>query len=184
MRLATQVIGECLVIVTVTPNTAVDKVLFIGSFGWGRTIRAVRSVWGMGGKGTCASWIMGSLGVPSLALGFAAGRTGERMEEMLRARGVHTDFVITGGETRVNLVIVCESAHSQSTITADTLSIHPEHIAALDAKVQEALPDASCLILGGSMPPGVPSDLYVKWLNLARRRSPSSMPAERRCVKA
>ena len=158
-------------IVTVTPNAAVDKVLFVEDFGFGQTIRSVRSAWGVGGKGACASWIMGALGVPSLALGFAAGRTGERMQEMLRARGVQTDFVITRGETRVTAVVVCESEGSQSTITENTLSILPEHIAALDAKVREALSDASCLILGGSLPPQVSPDIYVQWMGLAHQRN-------------
>ena len=141
-------------IVTVTPNTAVDKVLFVEDFSCGRTIRSSHSAWGVGGKGACASWIMGELGVPSLALGFAAGTAGKRLEEMLRARGVRTDFVITGGETRVNVVVVCKARGDQSTITEQALSILPHHVAALDDKVRGALSGASCLLLGGRVPSG------------------------------
>ena len=157
-------------IVTVTPNTAVDKVLFVRDFDFGLTIRATRSAWGVGGKGVCASWIMGELGVPCIALGFAAGRAGSRLEEMLHDKGVRTDFVTTAGETRVNVVIVSEKTGTQSTITEQTLCIHPSHVAQLDRKVRDALVDASCLVLGSRLPPDVPQDLYVPWLKLAHER--------------
>ena len=118
----------------------------------------------------CASWIMGELGVPCIALGFAAGRAGSRLEEMLHEKGVLTDFVATEGETRVNVVIVSEKTSSQSTITEQTLSIHPNHVDQLDGKVRDALVGASCLVLGSRLPPDVPQDLYLPWLASAHER--------------
>ncbi len=63
-------------IVTVTPNTGIDHVLFVASLPKHRTIRAESSVLGMAGKPTDASYVLGELGLPSLALGFAAGSIG------------------------------------------------------------------------------------------------------------
>jgi len=70
-------------IITITPNTGIDHTLQISSFQLNNTIRAVDSAWGMGGKATDVSWILGKLGIPTRALGFAAGETGQRMENML-----------------------------------------------------------------------------------------------------
>ena len=80
-------------IITLTPNTAVDYTLQLSSFQLNSTLRATASAWGMGGKAADASWILGTLGVPSRALGFAAGANGQRMENMLHERGVEPDFV-------------------------------------------------------------------------------------------
>ena len=87
-------------IITLTPNTAIDYTLQVSSFQLNRTIRATDSAWGMGGKATDVSWILGKLGIPTRALGFAAGSNGARMENMLGERGVETDFVWVDGETR------------------------------------------------------------------------------------
>src|SRR5690606_37884111 len=95
-------------IVTVTANTTLDLTVFVPALVPGRTIRATKTVQSMGGKPTDASWILGEMGIPSLALGFAAGSTGKKIESMLQARGVITDFDWVKGDTRTNVVIVSE----------------------------------------------------------------------------
>jgi 1-phosphofructokinase len=108
-------------IVTVTANTTIDYTLFVSQFEMNRTMRAVNQVYGMGGKPTDASWILGENGIPSLALGFTAGSTGERVKTMLQARGVITDFIEVGGETRINVVIISENDGGHATVTTSTL---------------------------------------------------------------
>ena len=147
-------------IITLTPNTGIDFTLQLSSFQLNRTIRAINSAWGMGGKATDASWILGRLGVPNRALGFAAGPNGSRMEKMLRERGVETDFVWVDGETRLNTVIVVSGA-GQSTITSSSLNIFPEHLTEFTVRYQKALEVASCVVMGGSLPIGVPLEFYA-----------------------
>jgi fructose-1-phosphate kinase PfkB-like protein len=107
-------------IITLTPNTGIDHTLQVPSFQLNSTIRAAGSAWGMGGKATDVSWILGRLGIPTRALGFAAGPNGQRMESMLRERGAETDFVWVEGETRLNTILIV-SGEGQSTITTSTL---------------------------------------------------------------
>ena len=76
-------------ILTVTPNTALDTVLFVEGFAFGETVRAQGVATGMGGKGAVTSWVLGQLGTGVARV--AAGETGG-MEAMLRAAGVETDF--------------------------------------------------------------------------------------------
>src|SRR5688572_12881597 len=137
-------------IITLTPNTGVDYTLQVSSFQLNNTIRAADSAWGMGGKAIDASWILGKLGIPNLALGFAAGPNGSRMETMLREHGVQTDFVWVDGETRLNTIIVVPG-QGQSTITSSSLRVSPEHVSALFTKFQKALKGASCVVMGGSL---------------------------------
>lgn len=157
-------------IVTVTLNTGLDHVLFCDGFEWGRTLRAQASVLGMGCKGVDVAWVLAELGKPALALGWAAGQNGTRMDEMLRARGVLTDFVWVEGETRLNTVVVDTRRKVQSTITVGGLRPHPEHYRALKEKIARALTAAPCLVLGGSVPAGANPNLYVELIEMARAR--------------
>ena len=66
-------------ILTVTPNSAVDWTVFLPHFHWEGPHRADKAVWGMAGKPAGAAWILGELGVDTTAMGFAAGTYGEKM---------------------------------------------------------------------------------------------------------
>jgi 1-phosphofructokinase family hexose kinase len=158
-------------IVTLTPNTTLDQTVFIPAFQLNSTIRATRSLYGMAGKPTDASWILAELGIPSLALGFAAGAIGQKIERMLHARNIKTDFVQVEGESRVNMVIVCADDSSQTTITTSSLEVSPAHIEALLAKYEAALSDASCVVLGGTLPKGVELSFYADAIGRARARN-------------
>src|SRR5215212_2157634 len=156
-------------IITLTPNTGIDHTLQVSSFPLNSTIRASDSAWGMGGKAIDVSWILGKLGVPTRALGFAAGPSGLRMENMLRERGVETDFVWVNGETRLNTVLVV-SGEGQSTITSSSLHVSQEHLTEFVAHYQRALKSASCVVMGGSLPNGVPVEFYAEAIVQARVR--------------
>jgi 1-phosphofructokinase family hexose kinase len=147
-------------IITLTPNTGIDHTLRLASFQLNSTIRALDSAWGMGGKATDVSWILGKLGIPTRALGFAAGPNGLRMENMLQERGGETDFVWVDGETRLNTVIVLPG-EGQSTITSSSLIVSSKHLAELATRYQKALEGASCVVMGGSLPNAVPVEFYA-----------------------
>lgn len=155
-------------ILTVTPNTALDRVLFVEDFALGRTSRATGTAEGMGGKGAVTSWVLGQLGVPSIATGLAAGETGRRMVAMLEAAGVRTDFVWVGGETRTNYVIARERDGAQGTVTVAGLQATPEDGELLRRHVLELLGQADALLCGGSLPQGLPEDWYVPLIRRAR----------------
>ena len=156
-------------IVTVTLNPAVDRTYFIGDFAWNRTIRASQAVVGMGGKATDASWVLGELGYANLALGFAAGRTGRLMEKMLRQRGCKTGFIRVEGETRTNIVIVSAEGKGQSTLVEPGLQVSSRQVEQLRAKYNAALKRASCVLIGGSVPPGMDVSIYTELVSHARR---------------
>lgn len=156
-------------IITLTPNTGIDYTLQVSSFHLNSTIRAVASTWGMGGKATDASWILGKLGVPTRALGFAAGPNGLRMESMLRERGVETDFVWVEGETRLNIILVVDG-EGQSTITSPSLKVSQEHLSQFKVLYEKALESASCVVMGGSLPNGVPVEFYADAITQAHDR--------------
>jgi 1-phosphofructokinase len=157
-------------IVTLTLNTALDHVLFCDGFEWGRTIRAHASVLSVGCKGADVAWMLAELGQPVVALGWIAGENGRRMEAMLRAQGVATDFVWVEGETRLNTVLIDTRRKVQSTVTAKGMQVRAEHVRAVKETLARHLEKASCLAIGGSLPPGVAPDLYGELIEMARAR--------------
>jgi 1-phosphofructokinase family hexose kinase len=157
-------------IVTVTPNSTIDRVLFVDHFAFGETVRASDAAWGMGGKSAVSSFVLGQLGTPSLATGFVAGETGRRMLAMLQEQGVQTDFLSVAGETRTTYVIARSSDGQQCTITYNTLQTTAADGVALAAHVRALLArgGARVLFVGGSLPAGLPMDWYVPLLREAR----------------
>lgn len=155
-------------IVSLTPNTTLDLTVFVPALVTNTTIRASRTYHSMGGKPTDAAWILGRMGLGSLALGLAAGAVGEKVKAMLAEFGVTTDFIEVGGETRINTVIIDEASGEHTTITTASMIVEPPHVEALLARYKAALPSASVVVTGGSLPPGMSPGFYVDAIELAR----------------
>lgn len=151
-------------ILTVTPNTAIDRVIFLRDFSWGHTMRADEALWSPGGKGTDVAWILGELGYPSLALGLAAGQAGQHLQTMIEGQGSRVEFTWTEGETRTNYVLIDTAHGTQATVTVSGLRVLPEHVAALETSIERWLPESKALVLGGTLPAGMPADWYVPWI--------------------
>jgi 1-phosphofructokinase family hexose kinase len=158
-------------IVTVTANTTLDFTVTVPHFEMMRTIRATGTNYSMGGKPTDASWILGEMGIPSLALGFAAGINGQRVETMLRAKGVTPEFIQVGGETRQCLVIIVSDGSGQTTITTNMMEVHDEHVQQLRARYIETLDEATVVVLGGTLPRHMQPSFYTDFIQLARERN-------------
>jgi 1-phosphofructokinase family hexose kinase len=158
-------------ILTVTPNTAIDWTILVQHFVWNETLRASQNVWGMGGKPADASWVLGELGLPTRAMGFSAGTVGKKMEELLHLKGVKTDFVQVDGETRVDVHIIDEQNHGQSTLVVDTLMIKDTHVKELLKKYEAALEKTDAVITGGSLPKSLNKNILVDLVAMARKRN-------------
>src|SRR5262249_53536708 len=135
------------------------------------TMRASLTVQSMGGKPTDAAWILGELGIVTLSLGFKAGALGEKVTSMIEARGGKTDFIPVGGETRLNMIILDESDHSHSTITTSSLRVTEADVSALRKRYEDALADATCVVLGGTLPVRMSPSFYTDMIQLARDRA-------------
>jgi len=157
-------------IVTVTPNTSMDMTYFIPAWEINRTLRASRVLNSIGGKPTDASYILGEMQIPSLALGFSAGMTGETITGFLTSKGVTVDFVPVAGESRRNLIIVCTDGSGQTAITADSLITTDADLDVLRARYLTALETATCVVLGGTLPKTMRQDYYTDFVALARQR--------------
>ena len=80
-------------ILTITANSALDKVIFIEEFKPNTVMRTRRVVESVGGKGFDTSVVLQALGVDNLAIGLSAGETGQRLARLLECYGIRHDPV-------------------------------------------------------------------------------------------
>lgn len=104
---------------TVTLNPAIDHILYLPRFRRNITNRIRNTQTTMGGKGTHVSLNLRLMGSPSRAFGFAFGKTGQRIIDMLREGGVEPYFIYDArGESRTNYLLV-EEETKDATLVAD-----------------------------------------------------------------
>lgn len=148
-------------IYTVTFNPAIDYVVHTGEMKLGKTNRSEREEIYFGGKGINVSVVLRELGIESKALGFTAGFTGEAIENGLSDMGINTDFVrLEKGNSRINVKI---KAREETELNGQGPVIDDKAIEALFEKL-DTLSDGDTLILAGSIPSSLPSDIYEKML--------------------
>lgn len=146
---------------TVTFNPAIDYVVHTGKMKLGATNRSEREEMYFGGKGINVSIVLKELGIDSKALGFTAGFTGEAIEKGLADMGIETDFVrLEKGNSRINVKI---KSAEETELNGQGPDIDDKAIAALFEKL-DSLADGDTLILAGSIPSSLPSDIYERIL--------------------
>lgn len=146
---------------TVTFNPAIDYVVHTGEMKLGATNRSQKEEMYFGGKGINVSIVLRELGIASKALGFTAGFTGEAIEKGLSEMGIDTDFVrLESGNSRINVKI---KSAEETELNGQGPDIDEKSIKALFEKLDK-LTDGDTLILAGSIPSSLPSDIYQKIL--------------------
>jgi 1-phosphofructokinase len=155
-------------IATVTLNPALDKTMAISGFAVGRTNRASIEQIDAGGKGINVAKAARQLGCPVIALGFLAGANGRWVADALAAQGIPCDFVWVPGETRVNLKIKDPLTGTETEINEPGFQVGAEHVQALMRRVEEQAGQCSVMVFSGSLPPGVPPEIYAEFIRIAR----------------
>ena len=164
---------------TVTFNPAIDYVVHTGEMKLGATNRSEREEMYFGGKGINVSIVLRELGIDSKALGFTAGFTGEAIEKGLADMGIDTDFVrLDSGNSRINVKI---KSAQETELNGQGPDIDDKAISALFEKLNR-LSDGDTLILAGSIPSSLPSDIYQRILeSLSRKKSRQLWTQQRIC---
>lgn len=145
-------------IYTITFNPALDYTIKINELKKGKINRSEKEHILAGGKGINVSIVLKILNIESTALGFVAGFVGEEIEKNLKINGIKTDFIkIKNGVSRINVKIV-ESGR-ETAINSNGPFIKQNYIESLYKKI-ENIEDGDILVLSGSVPKGIESDIY------------------------
>ncbi|MCX7798776.1 MAG: 1-phosphofructokinase family hexose kinase [Fimbriimonadales bacterium] len=155
-------------IVSVTLNPCVDRVVFVPGLKVGDTNRVQRVETDAGGKGVNLSRVVAELGGKTTATGFLGGGPGAFVRHVLHVQGVHNSFVEVAHDTRVNTSIECGQG-PPTTLNEAGPFIGEEEWHRLLGHCELLFERAHWVALGGSLPPGCPGDAFRQLGELAHR---------------
>lgn len=157
-------------ILTVTPNPAIDLTYRVSALEPGETHRVSAPAARAGGKGLNVARVIAQTGAAAFALTTAGGASGLRLADDLEAAGMPSELVPVAAPTRTSIAIVDEGAGVTTIFneTGDALS-RAEWTALGEAAERLAVP-ATAIVGSGSLPPGAPDSFYADLVEVARRR--------------
>ncbi len=149
-------------IYTVTLSPSIDYIVRMSSVRFNVTNRTESEEFYYGGKGINVSQVLSQLDLPSTALGFIAGFTGDAIAAGIGDKNVRTDFIrLDNGFSRINIKI---KAGGETEINGQGPDIPAEALEALMRKL-DAIRDGDVLVLAGSIPKTMPDDVYERMLD-------------------
>src|SRR3954464_14355068 len=149
-------------IITVTLNAAIDKTLAVPNFRLGRRHRAVEQTAMAGGKGVNVARALKTLSMPVIATGVAGGPTGTRIIEQLTEEAILNDFVRIREESRTSTAVVDPTTGQQTEINERGPAVSEAELDLFVDKLLYLAKGAHLCVFSGSLPRGVPDDLYAR----------------------
>ena len=144
-------------IYTLTFNPSLDYVITVDDFQTGIVNRTKQELVFPGGKGVNVSMVLSNLGIDNTALGFIAGFTGNKLQELLKDKGISTDFIsVDKGMSRINIKM---RSKEETEINGIGPFIPERYVEELFIKLDQ-LKDGDMLVLAGSVPDSMPPDIY------------------------
>lgn len=155
------------IVTTVTLNPALDEAVSLERFNLGGKNRSALDALDPGGKGVNASRVIARMGRDTIALGFAGGVTGTLLREKLDAEGIVHAFDDVEELTRLNVMIYERAGGRRTRLYLPGPHVDPARINALKTRLDET-PSGGWVVFGGSVPPGLPPEIYrdlLAWMS-------------------
>ena len=147
-------------IYTLTLNPALDYDMYLtDDLNVGELNLAKEVKYRAGGKGINVSKVLNNLEIESTAIAYVAGFVGDLIVTDLKKDGINSEFVELEGCTRINAKVNGNDIETELTGVSPTIS--KENLEKLIQKMSE-LKDGDILVLAGSIPGTVASDIYKR----------------------
>lgn len=159
-------------ILTVTPNAAVDKTYRVEDFRLDCVNRPSEEHTVAGGKGVNVARVYRTLGGEAIATGFLGGLQGRLLARALVQEGIPGDFVRVREETRLCIAVIDPNHGTQTEINERGPTVSARACRRLRDRVATLLSQNvfDFVVLSGRLPPGAPDSLYAELTAIARRR--------------
>ena len=156
-------------ILTVTPNPAIDLTYRVAALKPGETHRVAAPAARAGGKGLNVARVVAQTGGAAFALTTAGGAPGLRLADDLEAAGLPSELVPVSSPTRSSVAIVDEGSGVTTIFNEEGGPLTPGEWTALREAVQRLAVPATAIVGSGSLPPGAPDTFYAELVEAARR---------------
>lgn len=112
------------------------------------------------GRGVAVARVLHMFGHEVVAAGLAGGAAGERIRDDLSRRGIPTEFTWIGHESRRLLEVRDVAAGRTLSFTEPGPYITTEELGRFAADYRRLLSGATAVVLCGSLPAGMPAEIY------------------------
>lgn len=162
-------------ILVVTLNPCIDRTLTLEKLipGGHNSVEEVRE--DVSGKGINVNVVLQHLGVPSKAVGFEFTRRGRPVQEFLASLGIPFVSVSLNHDLRVNTKVFDRTAMQMTEINCRGPQLTEQDAEAVMELFAQELNGADMLVVDGSVPPGIPTDIYARMITLAKDRGIASV---------
>lgn len=155
-------------IATITLNPCLDRIITVHGLMLDEANRWTRLSISAGGKGIDVSRAIHEMGGKTTAYGFIGGAAGRILEILLDEEGVPYNFTPIEQETRTNFIITDTSTNQQTRIDAPGPRISRREFERFHHRMRHISPKPELIIAGGSVPPGLPTNIYYDIIMEAR----------------
>lgn len=153
-------------IATVSLNPAVDQTVRLNRFRVDAVNRGSSIRFDAGGKGVNVASFLADSGLPVMITGFLGRENAGLFEELFQRKRIEDRCIRIPGHTRIGVKIVDEGARQTTDINLPGLTPAPEAVDLLMQTLRQMASTCDTFILTGSLPPGVPADLYTRIIRL------------------
>lgn len=148
-------------IVVLSMNTAIDRVVQIRRFVPGEVYRAERAGSFAGGKALNVARVLRQLDAPVRVVGTLGGGPEQFIREWCERRKVDARWVNITAESRTCMTVVDPESGRQTVVNEPGPSITPVEIERVRDEVERSVAAGDIMCISGSSPPGVPDTFYA-----------------------
>jgi len=155
-------------IATITLNPSLDEHIAVNGLVVEEANRWSKLRRYAGGKGIDVSRAIHEMGGRTTAYGFTGGPEGRTLEILLDEEGVTFSFTPIEQETRTNFIITDTKTTQQTIINAPGPHISKKELERFYRKMREIHPEPDLIVASGSLPPGIPVNIYYNIVKEAK----------------
>jgi 6-phosphofructokinase 2 len=157
-------------IITITFSPCIDKTTSVPDLIPEKKLKCSPPVLEAGGGGINVARAIRKLGGTATAIYPSVGCTGALFDKLLAKDQVPCIIIRTENETRENFIVVEESSGNQYRFGTPGTFLAEKEWKECVKKVDEAT-EPQFIVASGSLPPGVPPDVYAKISAIARKKN-------------
>ena len=154
-------------ILTVTLNAALDVTYRVPRVSWSGVNRVPAVHRRAGGKGVNVARVLSALGQEVLVTGLAGGSTGQAIADDLRAAGLPSALAGVAGDSRTTLVV--SEPGGATLFNEPGPEVTADELRRFLKTYESLLAGARAVVISGSLPRGVPADVYATLAGVAAR---------------
>lgn len=155
------------VIITVTLNAALEVWYAAGELSWSEPNEVSRARYRASGRGVAVARVLQTFGHDVLAAGLAGGTAGELIRADLARSGVEAEFTLIGRESRRVFSVTEGDTGRVLRLREPGPYVTTEELGRFAADYRRLLADATAVVLCGSLPAGLPAEIYGSLVSYA-----------------